>query len=101
MDRKIKAIRTYQAIQFDGRQETHFTTISSLNKKAVELKFMPEFMAIEITSEKDNVIVPLTNISGIYLWAPRDDERVTAQKVEAENVASKTGLKPHQTKGKG
>jgi hypothetical protein len=72
---EIDAVRVYQSIQFDKKNETHFST-RNLAKKQVKIEFHNTLSAIKITSTTDCVIVPLTNVSAIYLKSPIKQEAI-------------------------
>jgi len=86
----IKAIRTYQAISFDKRSETFFSTLTAGNKKIVELKLLEKLMCVEIRSETDHVLVPFTNISAIHIVTQQALDEVAA--TEAEKLGRKSGI---------
>lgn len=92
---RIKAVTTYQSVIFEKKNETHFTTLPVAGKPTIELKFVKELMAIEIKSDKDHVLIPLTNIGAIYLWT-KEDDKYLERKEEAKNV--KTGVKAEDIK---
>lgn len=82
---KIDAVRTYQPISFDKKNETFFSTRNSA-KKQVEVKFHHFLEAVQITSKTDSVIVPLTNISAIYLKSPIKQEAIKAADEEQQKL---------------
>lgn len=82
---QIDAVRIYQSISFDKKNETYFSTRSS-SKKSVKIEFHSFLSAIKISSETDSVIVPLTNVSAIYLKSPIKKEAIQAADDEAKNL---------------
>jgi hypothetical protein len=86
----IKAIRTYQAITFEKKNETFFTTVASGSRKVVELKLRQELMCVEVISPEDHLLVPFTNISAIHL---------VTEKALAEAAAINDEIKNRKTSG--
>ena len=66
----IDAIRCYQSVMFDKRQETFFATRQINNRMPLELEIIEGLQMISIKSESDNILIPLTNVSAIYLKSP-------------------------------
>lgn len=81
----IKAIRTYQSITFEKKQETFFTTIINGSRKIVELKVLPELMCVEVKSPEDHVLIPFTNISAIHLVTEKALAEAEAEVEEKKN----------------
>lgn len=88
---EIDAVRVYQSIAFDKKNETHFSTRDSA-KKQVKIEFHHMLSAIKISSATDSVIVPLTNVSAIYLKSPIKKEAIKAAEDDklAKEVISKS-----------
>ncbi len=70
MKYNIDAIRCYQAVMFDKRQETFFATRQINEKAPLKLEIVEEINAVSIKSERDHILVPLTNVSAVYLKSP-------------------------------
>lgn len=83
MSEEIDAVRVYQSISFDKKNETHFSTRNSAKKK-VKIEFHNVLSAIKITSATDCVIVPLTNVSAIYLKSPIKKEAINEAEEEVK-----------------
>ena len=64
--KKIKSLRTYQAVKFENKLDTFFTSEGTPNRLAVEMEIL-EGVGVAVKSDKDCVIVPFPNISGIYM----------------------------------
>lgn len=90
---KIRAIKTYQSVSFEKRAENFFSIVPIQGKPAIEINLLPELMAVEVKSNKDHVIIPLTNISAIHPWIAEDD--VNEQERE-ERKKLKVGIAPSE-----
>lgn len=91
----IRAIKTYQSITFEKRSENFFTVVPISGKPPVKITLMKDLAAIEVKSDKDHVIIPLTNVSCIHPWIAEDDV------LEAEREARKNltvGVHPSEIK---
>jgi hypothetical protein len=73
----IHSVRTYQAVKFEQKMDTFFSTDVTPNRSAVEIRLI-DGVGIELKSEKDHVIVPFPNISGIYLRTEFKDAQAKA-----------------------
>lgn len=95
--KKIKAVRVYQSVNFGKKQETFFSTIPIPNKVTPEITLNEKLAVVELKSSDEHVLVPLTNVSGIYLWTDKDDIKV--EEIAKEKIkASKTGVRPSEIK---
>lgn len=80
---KIKSVRTYQAVTFEKRNENVFTIVPLDNRPNVEISFYGDSnQLVSIKSSKDHVIIPITNISAIYLWNEDDSKREQEKEIE-------------------
>lgn len=79
---EIDSVRVYQAVQFEKRQETFFSTRTNPNtkKKGVIIKINKEYNAIEIKSAVDHVMVPFTNVSCVYFKSEIKKEQIEQSK---------------------
>ena len=66
----IDAIRCYQSVMFDKRNETFFASRQINERRPIELEIIEELQMISIKSESDHILIPLTNVSAIYLKSP-------------------------------
>ena len=66
----IDAIRCYQAVMFEKRQETFFATRQINSRQPLEIKIIEGLNVISLKSEKDHILIPFANISAIYLKSP-------------------------------
>ena len=67
----IDSVRVYQSVQFEKKQFTFFSTREINNTPGVEIEIIYDLQSISIKSKDDHIIVPLTNISCIYLRSPK------------------------------
>lgn len=95
MDKKIKAIKCYQSVMFNKCAETYFSVMQQPNKPKVELSFDSELHAVEVKSDSEVVLIPLTNVAFIQVWGAKDDE-VMAEKEAAKHL--KVGIKNSEIK---
>lgn len=82
-DTPIKMIRVYQAVNFDKKVETYFTTSEHGPKPPVEVRIVKELLSLEIRNKNDHILVPLTNVSVIVFDAPvhqQREEQIIAEK---------------------
>ena len=83
----IDAIRCYQSVMFDKRQETYFATRQINEKLALEIEILENINMISIKNDRDHVLVPLTNISAVYLKSPikrEQDEKAKAERAKMD-----------------
>ena len=78
----IDAIRCYQSVMFDKRQETYFATRQINEKLALEIEILEKINMISIKNDRDHVLVPITNISAVYLKSPLKLEQESKDKKE-------------------
>ena len=78
----IDAIRCYQSVMFDKRQETYFATRQINEKLAREIEILEKINMISIKNDRDHVLVPITNISAVYLKSPLKLEQESKDKKE-------------------
>lgn len=85
MEMDIKAVKTYQAVEFQNKLESFF--IKNAQKKMSDLKItVIEHLGVRLSSAKDDIIVPFANIAGIYLKHRDAVEQVKAELVETVEV---------------
>ena len=66
----IDSIRTYQAVIFDKDTETFFSTRQINQRFPVKLELIESLNVVSIKNESDHILVPLTNVSAVYLKSP-------------------------------
>lgn len=90
----ISAIRTYQSVLIDGRQDTFFRTVDiNSMRKGVDISFHETLPAVVIKSKNDHVIVPMANIACIYMWTDKDNAKLSEREQELSKVASPNAIK--------
>jgi hypothetical protein len=82
MKYNIDAIRCYQSVMFEKRQETFFASRQINEKAPLQLEIIEDINAVSIKSERDHILVPLTNISAVYLKSPIKREQEVKNKKE-------------------
>jgi len=85
---EIDAIRCYQSVMFDKRQETFFATRQINNKLPIDLEIIEELGMVSIKSESDHILIPLTNVSAIYLKSPIKVAQAEKDKIERAKLAT-------------
>lgn len=88
IEKELYQVRVYQAVSFDGKQETYFNAFESANKKPCKLALVPELNMIRISSSTDDILVPYTNVSAIHLNSKRRKENTEIQKEELKKNSS-------------
>lgn len=88
MKYEIDAIRCYQSVMFDKRQETFFATRQINNKLPIDLEIIEELSMVSIKSESDHILIPLTNVSAIYLKSPIKVAQAEKDKIERAKLAT-------------
>ena len=84
----IDAVRCYQSVMFDKRQETYFATRQINEKLALEIEILEKINMISIKNDRDHVLVPITNISAVYLKSPLKLEQESKDKKERAKVGT-------------
>ena len=87
MKYNIDAIRCYQAVMFDKRQETFFATRQINEKAPLKLEIIEDINAVSIKRERDHILVPLTNVSAVYLKSPikvEQEEKDTKERAKMD-----------------
>jgi len=84
MKYNIDAIRCYQSVMFEKRQETFFASRQINEKAPLQLEIIEDINAVSIKSERDHILVPLTNVSAVYLKSPL---KIEQEKKEAKERA--------------
>ena len=79
----IDAIRCYQSVMFEKTNETFFASRQINNRKPLELEIIEAINMISIKSERDHILIPLTNVSCVYLKSPIKKEQ------EEKNIAER------------
>ena len=94
----IDAIRCYQAVMFNKGNETFFATRRINHQAALEIEIIEDLKVISIKSDRDHILIPLTNVSAIYLKSPIKLEQAEKDRVERERKVTPTVLKKPLTR---
>ena len=101
MEYDIDAIRCYQSVMFDKRNETFFASRRINEKAPLKLEIIEEINAVSIKSERDHILVPLTNVSAVYLKSPIKKEQDEKNRVERAKMDSpREIIKPRKPIGR-
>ena len=94
----IDAIRCYQSVMFDKRNETFFASRQINERRPIELKIIEELQMISIKNDNDHILIPLTNVSAIYLKSPIKLEQERKDREERAKQPTSTIIKRPRTK---
>jgi hypothetical protein len=83
---------------FDKRQETFFATRQINNRMPLELEIIEELSMISIKSESDHILIPLTNVSAIYLKSPIKVAQAKKDEEERAKLATPTIIRKPRVK---
>lgn len=86
-EKEIFQVKVYQSVQIDGKEHTYFNTIGANGKKAYKINLIPELQMVHISSDKDEILVALTNISCISLNSKIRKANTEFQKSEKAKLA--------------
>ena len=75
MKYNIDAIRCYQSVMFEKTNETFFASRQINNRKPLELEIIEGINMVSIRSDRDHILIPLTNVSCVYLKSPIKKEQ--------------------------
>ncbi len=84
MKYNIDSIRCYQSVMFEKRNETFFASRQINEKAPLKLEIIEDINAVSIKSERDHILVPLTNVSAVYLKSPLKREQETRDSNERQ-----------------
>jgi len=88
MNYDIDAIRCYQSVMFEKRQDTFFATRQINERIPLKLELIEGINVISIKSERDHILIPLTNVSAIYLKSPIKVEQEEKNNTERTKMNS-------------
>jgi len=80
----IDAIRCYQAVMFNKGNETFFATRRINADIALEIEIVEDLKVVSVKSDRDHILIPLTNVSAIYLKSPIKLEQAENDRIERE-----------------
>ncbi len=89
---KIIHVRTHENVVLDGNLENNFMAINRNRRPSTKMQLIKELNCIEISSEKDSVLVPMVNIAFIKVESPYSLEKEAAAKAEAAKPKSNPKL---------
>jgi hypothetical protein len=88
MKYKIDSIRCYQSVMFEKTNETFFASRQINNRKPLELELIESLNVVSIKSDRDHVLIPLTNVSCVYLKSPMKLEQEEKDSEERAKLAT-------------
>jgi hypothetical protein len=92
---EIDSIRVYQSVSFEKKQETFFSTRQLNVTPGRTILLNEKYSAVEIKSETDHIMIPMTNVSAIYFKSDLKKKQIE----EAENAkAKKVGVRASEIK---
>lgn len=95
---EIDAIRCYQAVMFNKGNETFFATRRINAQVALEIEIVEDLKVVSVKSDRDHILIPLTNISAIYLKSPIKVEQAEKDIRERERLVTPSVPKRSLTK---
>ena len=98
MKYNIDAIRCYQSVMFEKTNETFFASRQINNRKPLELEIIEGINMVSIRSDRDHILIPLTNVSCVYLKSPIKLEQEKKDKEEREKLPVHNVIKRPKTK---
>ena len=98
MKYKIDSIRCYQSVMFEKTNETFFASRQINNRKPLELELIESLNVVSIKSDRDHVLIPLTNVSCVYLKSPMKLEQEAKDKEERGKVGVSNVIKKPRVK---
>ena len=101
MKYNIDSIRCYQSVMFEKRQETFFASRQINEKAPLQLEIIEDINAVSIKSERDHILVPLTNVSAVYLKSPlKIEQEQKDAKERAKMDTPREIIKPRKAIGR-
>ena len=82
MKYNIDAIRCYQSVMFEKRQETFFASRQINEKAPLKIEIIEGINVVSLKSERDHILIPLTNVSAVYLKSPIKKEQEIRDSIE-------------------
>ena len=98
MKYKIDSIRCYQSVMFEKTNETFFASRQINNRKPLELELIESLNVVSIKSDRDHVLIPLTNVSCVYLKSPMKLEQEEKDKEERNKLGISNVIKKPKVK---
>jgi len=85
-DIDIKSIRAYQAVSFESKLDTFFSVEQTPNRAGCKIEIV-DGIGVLLSTAKDSVIVPFTNISGMYLQTEYKTQKEAAHRADINKPA--------------
>ena len=82
MKYNIDAIRCYQSVMFEKSQETFFASRQINEKAPLKIEIIEGINVVSLKSERDHILIPLTNVSAVYLKSPIKKEQEIRDSIE-------------------
>jgi|TARA_R100000084_G_C4630965_1_gene138323 hypothetical protein len=83
---------------FEKTNETFFASRQINNRKPLELELIESLNVVSIKSDRDHVLIPLTNVSCVYLKSPMKLEQEAKDKKEKDKVGTPSVIKKPRVK---
>ena len=84
MKYNIDSIRCYQSVMFEKRQETFFASRQINEKAPLKIEIIEGINVVSLKSERDHILIPLTNVSAVYLKSPIKKEQEIRDSIERQ-----------------
>ena len=78
----IDSVRCYQSVMFEKRQETFFASRQINEKAPLKIEIIEGINVVSLKSERDHILIPLTNVSAVYLKSPIKKEQEIRDSIE-------------------
>tara|TARA_R100000664_G_scaffold651_1_gene1940 strand:- start:1005 stop:1313 length:309 start_codon:yes stop_codon:yes gene_type:complete len=98
MKYEIDAIRCYQSVMFEKTNETFFASRQINNRKPLELELIQNLNVVSVRSDRDHILIPLTNISCVYLKSPMKKEQEEKDIAERAKIPTPNIIKKPKVK---
>ena len=98
MKYNIDAIRCYQSVMFEKTNETFFASRQINNRKPLELEIIEGINMVSIKSDRDHILIPLTNVSCVYLKSPIKKEQEEKDKEKRSQSPTANVIKKPKVK---
>jgi len=86
-EQEIYMVRVYQSVNFCKKQETYFMTKGRNGTPSVKIEVLENLSMVRISNESDDIVVPFTNVSCIYLRSKiREKNEAEAEKIKNQKV---------------
>lgn len=96
---KIRAIRTYQSVIFDKKNESYFANLKLPNKVPTEITLLEKLNVVEVKNDNDHILIPLSNVSCIHVWTDASIQEQTKKDAEAAEALTKpSGIRASEIK---